>query len=109
MFKTKRIHVHFIHISFLLNYFKDTANCKGILKLYPLDKSSKNLHMRVVMRIFNVDRINPPIYHHSILAVNRNTQTDWCRMDQKVQIGVTVRHAAVQVKNSKKKIFFFTI
>lgn len=78
------------------------ANCKGIMKLYPTDKSSKNLHIHVAMHIFNVDRVHPTNFHHSILVVNRNTQTDWCRMNEKVQIGITMRHVAIQVTS-----FFF--
>uniref|UniRef100_A0A0R3RLU3 Dentin sialophosphoprotein-like n=1 Tax=Elaeophora elaphi TaxID=1147741 RepID=A0A0R3RLU3_9BILA len=85
---------------------KDTANCEGIMKLYPLNKSSKILHLHVAMRIFNVDRIHPTIFCHSIFAVNRNTQTDWCRMNEKVQIGVTMRHASIQVRNLIKRLFF---
>ncbi|VDM06801.1 unnamed protein product [Wuchereria bancrofti] len=84
---------------------KDAANCKGIMKLYLLDNSSKNLHIHVAMRIFNVDRIHPTIFHHSILAVNRNTQTEWCRMNRQIQISVTMRHVATQkLKNKKTQV-----
>ncbi|CAG9536880.1 unnamed protein product [Cercopithifilaria johnstoni] len=55
------------------------------------------------MRIFNVDRVHSTIFNHSIFAVNRNTQTDWCRMNQKVQIGVTMRHVAIQSKRTQVK------
>uniref|UniRef100_A0A7I4K3H7 Bm10782 n=1 Tax=Brugia malayi TaxID=6279 RepID=A0A7I4K3H7_BRUMA len=82
---------------------KDTANCKGIMKLYLLDNSSKNLHVHVAMRIFNVDRIHPTVFHRSVLAVNRNTQTDWCRMNRQVQMSVTMRHVAIQTKDQKLK------
>ncbi|VBB34840.1 unnamed protein product, partial [Acanthocheilonema viteae] len=78
--------------------------CKGIIKLYPLDKSAKNLHIHVAMRIFNVDRTHPTLFHHSILAVNRNTQTDWCQMNQKVQTNATMQHAAIQVNERTKHV-----
>lgn len=87
---------NFLLIRFVQS-FEDSANCEGVMKLYPLDKSSKNLHIRVAMRIFNVDRMQPTIFHQSILTINRNTQTDCCRSDEVVQAGVTMRHAAVQV------------
>ncbi|KAL4003513.1 hypothetical protein ACH3XW_7930 [Acanthocheilonema viteae] len=83
---------------------EDMMNCKGIIKLYPLDKSAKNLHIHVAMRIFNVDRTHPTLFHHSILAVNRNTQTDWCQMNQKVQTNATMQHAAIQVNERTKHV-----
>ncbi|EJD75269.1 hypothetical protein LOAG_17551 [Loa loa] len=55
------------------------------------------------MCIFNVDRIHPTISHHTIIVANRNTQTDWCRMNQKIQIGVKMRHAAIQSKETQVK------
>uniref|UniRef100_A0A915PX27 Uncharacterized protein n=1 Tax=Setaria digitata TaxID=48799 RepID=A0A915PX27_9BILA len=76
---------------------ENTANCKGLMKLYPLDKSCPNLHMRVSMRVYNVDRVNPAIFPRTVLAVDQNTQTEWRTMNRKIQIGVTIRHAAVQL------------
>ncbi|MCP9257644.1 hypothetical protein DINM_000795 [Dirofilaria immitis] len=87
---------------------KDTIICKGIMKLYPLDKSLKNLHMHVAMHIFNVDHTHPTIFHRGILAINRNTQTDCCRINRKIQTSVLMRHAAVQKRTKEAAVQFST-
>ncbi|VDM93719.1 unnamed protein product, partial [Onchocerca ochengi] len=81
---------------------KDSVNCKGLMKLYPSDKSLKNLHVHVVMCIFNTDHMHPTIFQQSTLAVNRNIQADCCRMNQKTQTGGKMRHAATQKTKNKQ-------
>ncbi|VDN02018.1 unnamed protein product [Thelazia callipaeda] len=80
------------------------ANCKGIIKLYRVGESSKNLHVRVVMRIVNVDCAHLASFClKSTVAVDEGTQTEWHHMNRRVQAVQKMRSIAMQTHHRKIK------